>query len=296
MQLQNYIVTGATGFLGSNLVKRLLKDNCQVNVIVRDKSRLGLIGHIADQLNIFEYRGEIDQLVKWCKELEEVEATFHLAACTFSKYEAQDVSELINSNITFGTQLLEALTICKCKKFINTSTYWQHYNEEQYNPVDLYAATKEAFEKIIDYYVQDRNIAAITLEIFDNYGINDNRKKIMNLLKNAYISKQKLDMTQGEQLIDLLYVDDVIGGYIVAANTQIDNKSHDKYMVKSNYAVTLRELVSVFEEVIGESLNISFGKRPYKNREIMKPWDKGVMLPNWTPKLTLEQGIKIFIQ
>ena len=60
-----------------------------------------------------------------------------------------DIKEMINSNIMFGTQILEAMVLHSVPYFVNTGTYWQHFDGKSYNPNSLYAATKQSFQDIL---------------------------------------------------------------------------------------------------------------------------------------------------
>src|SRR5690606_40584249 len=79
---------------------------------------------------------------------------------------------------------------CNVKYLINTSSYSQHVNQEHYNPNSLYAATKQAYEDILRFYSTKLNI--INLVLFDNFGPNDPRPKIMNLLYKSLVEKSTL--------------------------------------------------------------------------------------------------------
>jgi hypothetical protein len=52
----------------------------------------------------------------------------------------------------------------------------------------------------------------------------------------------------------------------------------------------------VFEQVAGGKLNIAWGKRGYRKREMMEPWSKGARIPGWIAKVTLEEGIEAFLR
>ncbi|WDC83286.1 NAD(P)-dependent oxidoreductase [Caloramator sp. mosi_1] len=105
------------------------------------------------------------------------DAIFHLASLFIAEHDSNQIDDLLKSNIIFGTHILEAMKYGNVKNMVNIGTYWQHYKNEEYNPVCLYAASKEAFEKIIEFYIQVENIKVITLKLYDIYGINDKRKK-----------------------------------------------------------------------------------------------------------------------
>ena len=61
------------------------------------------------------------------------------------------------------------------KILVNTGTSWQHYENKDYSPVNLYAATKQSFEAILQYYVEVASLKAITLKLFETYGLDDPR-------------------------------------------------------------------------------------------------------------------------
>lgn len=294
--MRRCIITGGSGFVGSNLAKKLVQEGWKVYLIVREQSNLDAIKEIKEEVEIFRYSGKIDELIDYFKKLKEIDIVFHLASLYLNQHTTEKLNNLLNSNIIFGTHLLEAMSYCNCSKFINTSTFAQHYNNEVYNPVNLYGATKEAFEKILEYYVQVRGIQAISLELFDNYGLNDKRSKVLNLLKRCAITKEHLEMSPGEQLINLLYIDDVINGYIVASQLLENSKGHKKYMLSAGNCISLKELILKVEEIWGEKLNIKLGGRHYQPREVMNPWNKGELLPNWKPQVNLQEGLKLFLK
>jgi len=51
-------------------------------------------------------------------------------------------------------------------------------------------------------------------------------------------------------------------------------------------------LASVYENATSSKLNINWGARPYREREVMTPWENGVLVPGWTPKMDIVEGIK----
>ncbi|WP_443864320.1 NAD-dependent epimerase/dehydratase family protein, partial [Fusobacterium ulcerans] len=163
-----------------------------VTIICRKSSKLDNLEEIKNRINIFEYDNDLKNMIKFLKE-NKFEIVFHLASLFIAEHESKDVDNLLNSNIVFGTHLLEGMKESENKLLINTGTSWQHYNSEEYNPVDLYAATKEAFEKILKYYVEAEEVRCITLKLFDTYGENDTRPKLINLLNKFADEGKELD-------------------------------------------------------------------------------------------------------
>lgn len=118
------------------------------------------------------------------------DAVIHLAALYVNQHKPADIFELANSNIVFGTHILEAMTKNGVAKFLNIGTRWQHLGNKRYNPANLYSATKEAFKAILMYY-ETRGLKHKTLEFGDTYGSGDTRKKIMELLITTCQKREK---------------------------------------------------------------------------------------------------------
>jgi len=178
------------------------------------------------------------------------------------------------------------------RDLVNTDTSWQHYENQQYSPVNLYAATKQAFEDLLQYYLEACGLRVVTLNLFDTYGPDDPRPKLMNLLKRVAREQQPLAMSPGEQWIDLVHVDDGVRAYEVAAGRLLKGgvMGHERYAVSSGNPVQLRELVRQVERILGRNLPITWGGRPYRSREVMQPY-AGRSLPGWMPQTKLGSGL-----
>lgn len=285
-------VTGATGFIGKHLVAALRRSDWEVHVLVRPQptstaSLFGapIVSHV--------HEGSTEQLVR-IVEKASPDVVFHLASLFLASHTVDDVARLVTSNVLFGCQLLEAMDANGVSRLVNTGTAWQHYDDKEYSPVCLYAATKQAFEALIQYYVEAKQLSCISLQLGDTYGPDDTRKKILPLLMKAVDRGDSLDMSPGEQYLDLVHVDDVIAAYLVAADRLLGGaeKGHQSYKVSSDSAVRLKELVRIVSAVIGKEARINWGSRPYRSREVMVPWRGGVPLPGWKSTVTLEEGVR----
>lgn len=291
------LVTGGTGFIGSHLVRRLLIEGWAAHLILRPDSRLATIEDVSSRVSIHRHDGTTDGLLEIMRAARP-DVVFHLASYFRKDHAAADVSPLVESNLLFGLQLLEAMTANEVHGFVNTGTAWQHFQDQAYNPVCLYAATKEAFERLLRYYSETSPLKVVTLKLFDTYGPKDPRPKLFALLQAAAARGEELAMSPGEQLLDLVYVGDAVEAFLAAAERILSGKAAgiEDYAVTSSRAITLREIVETFGRVTGRPIKVTWGARPYRDREVMVPWRKGILLPGWHAKTSLEKGIRLCVE
>lgn len=286
------LVTGATGFIGQNLIPSLLDANYDLHCIVRVGSDTSKIN---SKVKIFKYDENIDSLIEYFSQ-ENFDGIIHLASLFLASHTKDDIANLISSNIKFGTELLEACKASDVKWLINTGTFWQNYENEDYNPVNLYAATKEAFQNIAKYYTETSNLVFTTLKLNDTFGPNDTRNKVFNLWSKVANSGETLEMSAGEQIIDISYIEDVISAFEILVN-HLDSDKKDEfknkeYVVTNTQKMSLKELSKVYKEATKTKLNIIWGSKPYREREVMIPFSKGRTVSNWKQKYSLEEAIK----
>jgi nucleoside-diphosphate-sugar epimerase len=244
-------------------------------------------------LTVHEHDGSTKEMISIVADAKP-SVVFHLASLFIAQNQSNDIETLVSSNVLFGTQLLEAMVINNAYSLVNTGTSWQHYENKPYSPVNLYAATKQAFVDILQFYVEATSLRALTLKLFDTYGPADPRPKLFTLLRKTAAEQQVLAMSPGEQLVDLVYIDDVVEAFVQAARLLMENQvvQHEEYAVSSRAAIPLRQLVELYGSVINKKLPIEWGSRAYRPREVMTPWSTGKTLPGWRPKIGLEEGIK----
>ena len=140
------LLTGSTGFIGSNILKEL-SQNHKIFILIRKK----LIQKKFFHKNIILVKfTNYEQLNKKLKKLN-IDVVIHCATHYVKNHKYTDIKKLINSNIFLGNIILENLNNMKVKKFINFSTVWQDPYPKEDNFQNLYAAYKSGFNKIIKF-------------------------------------------------------------------------------------------------------------------------------------------------
>lgn len=291
MQEKVALMTGITGFVGSWLAQHLMAEGWHLHGIVRSGSSLESVEALGPQLTCHHHDGSTEGMETIVQRVKPT-VVFHLASLFLAQHQASDVTGLINSNLLFATQLVDAMARQGVRYLVNTGTFWQHYENRTYEPVCLYAATKQAFEAILAYYVAVDALQVITLKLSDTYGPHDPRKKLLHLLMNLASDGAALAMSPGEQEIDLVHIDDVVRAFSMAATRLLSGQGvgHAQYAVSSGQPVSLKRLVQIFEEAAGRSLPIRWGERPYRPREVMQTWRNGQPLPGWQSAIGMAEG------
>ncbi|PIE71446.1 MAG: NAD-dependent dehydratase [Deltaproteobacteria bacterium] len=289
-------VTGGTGFVGSHLARELLFRGWEVHLLVRETSAHPESIGLGKKVSTHLYDGTTDCLIRILGRVKP-HVAFHLAACSIASHTPDDITPLIHSNILLGTQLIEAMVNERVDCLVNAGTYWQHYGNEDYNPVCLYAATKQAFEMIIRHAVETASLKAVTLVLYDIYGPDDKRSKLFSQLAAAARTQKPLALSPGGQKIDFVFVKDCVEAFIIASERLMNRSAacNERYRVSSGRTLTLKEVVSIYEEISGTQIPVIWGGRPYRPREIMSPWDGGASLPGWEPMVLLEEGLRIML-
>lgn len=239
-----FTVTGATGYIGSKLVEKLLDDGHFVYAICREDSYIfPLMKHenAEENLSTLIY-DEDEESLEYA--IADSDYVIHLGALYTTANDESSTINLIKSNILFSTQLFNAVNNVNPNAVIaSASTFSSLNGEGAYAPSTLYAATKAAVETIAEYY-SDLSIHFLTLP--DTYGPDDRRPKIHNLvLKNE---KWPFEFrSHPEQQMRLLHVDDVIE-HILASLYNHEKGVHIHDIYETGTLVTLKELSEILTD------------------------------------------------
>lgn len=290
--MRSALVTGGTGFIGRHLVRRLIGEGWAVHLLARPRRQERCPGEQASGVAIHPFEGTAES-VDAAVLSAEPEVVFHVASRVVVNHRPEDVKDLVESNVLLGAMLADSLARRGPIAFVNVGTTWQFRNGPAYDPACLYAATKQAFVDLLSYWTSNRQLKVISLLLYDTYGEVDGRGKIVELLLRA-ASGQALDLSQGEQRLHLVHVDDVVEGLIIAGERAraAEPGSNEVYVLDSEGARTLRDVASVVETMLGRRLPLRWGKRPYRDREVMQPYSSGKRLPGWRPSIPLEEGLE----
>lgn len=275
------LVTGAAGFIGANLVKRLLSEFDGVKVVGIDNMndyydvslkefRLGEINSIASEKNSFVFiKGSIADRELITKVFEDYkpEVVVNLAAQAGVRYSITNPDVYIESNIIGFYNILEAcrnypvehLVYASSSSVYGTNKKVPYSTEDKVdNPVSLYAASKKSNELMAHAYSKLYNIPSTGLRFFTVYGPAGRPDMAYFGFTNKLIKGEKIQIfNYGNCLRDFTYVDDIVEGVVRVMQGAPEKKTGDDGLPIPPYAVynignsspeNLLEFVSILQE------------------------------------------------
>jgi len=276
-------MTGATGFLGSNIIKKLIIENYNVIVLKRSFSNTYRIDDIAN--NIKSYN--IDQIA-----LENIftENKIDIILHCATNYGRRDIEplSLMQANLTMPLQLLELGKKTRVNCFINTDTILD-------KRVSYYSLSKNQFREWLELYAKEMICVNVALEHF--YGpYDDNTKFVSYIIDSILNNTKKIDLTEGDQERDFIYIDDVVDAFItIIKNIETLEKGFLRYEIGTGQSMKLKNFVKLVKSIVqNNDIVLNFGAIPYRENEVMssKADITEISKLKWKPQYTLEEGLQ----
>ena len=295
----NILITGATGFIGSYLIDTLLNDsNYNIIILKRSTSNTFRIDKLLSRVEVYDIDTiELDEVFKNNK----INGIIHLATHYVKEHKTKDINNLIESNITFPTKLVELSVEYGVEYFINTGTFFEYsFNsnpvteKSDITPYNLYAATKLAFNNMLAYYGNNTNLNIVTLKLAAPFGYNDNQKLVPYLIKTV-LNDEEIILEKGEQEWDFIYVKDVVSAYIKTIDLCQNSKRSifEEILIGTSNKTSIKKIVNVINKLHGKDM-ISLEK-DYQPNQIFTAYldnSKAKNMLQWLPQYSIEDALK----
>jgi len=265
-----------------------------VYALARTPLNKSYIADIKDKVVWLPCDGSFESIFKAVKE-SRPDLVYHMATHYTGAHGPKDTQLMVEANIRLGAYLLEAMAEARCKHLVYASSIMTCYQGEAYRPLNLYAATKQAFSDLMDYYTDEGLLHTVTLVLSDTYGPGDHRPKILNLIRDAVQSSEQLAMSDGTQEYDVVYIDDVIGAFCLAGEQLLQGEfTNKRFQVCAEQPLTLRETVELMLRVNGVHWQGGWGQRLSSEREMRMAVRFHPVVPGWKQCVHLEEGLRRF--
>jgi nucleoside-diphosphate-sugar epimerase len=281
--MNTVLVTGGTGFLGSNLLKHLASGPAALIVLKRSFSVLSRLRDFADRLIFYD----VDRVpLRDVFSAHHVDTVIHCA----TNYGRSPVppTEVIEANLLLPLQLLQLAAEHGTTTFVNTDTILD-------KRMNHYSLSKSQFLEWLPEFA--RAIACINVELEHFYGPYDDPSKfVSHVIQTLLTERPWLDLTPGEQRRDFVFVDDVVSA--------IDTLLHRRelrapgiyhFEVGCGESVTIADFVRAAKRIAqNHATELRFGALPYREREVMESRANVTKLRalGWRPRVSLMDGLQ----
>ena len=320
-----FLVTGAAGYIGSNLAIRLMESG--YDIVIFDNLSTGHI-EVVDRLKSLDLKGKVINFIKGdlinLKDIEQaflnhkIEAVFHFAAYSIVGESTKEPSKYWENNFVGTKNLLDSMKKFNVDKIIFSSTA-ATYGEPVYVPIDenhpqkpinAYGNTKLALEFLMDDYSRAYNIKSVRLRYFNVIGADkyqrtgewhdiethlvpnilkslNNQSKVFNIFGDTYKTKD------GTCIRDYIVIDDLVDAHINAFNYLKNGGKTDYFNLGTKEGNSVLEIIKTTEEVTGQKIKYQIKEKREGDPAILIADNKKAKeILNWQPKKTLEYGIK----
>ncbi|MEX0864177.1 MAG: NAD(P)-dependent oxidoreductase [Acidimicrobiia bacterium] len=288
------IVTGATGYLGRALAASLIADGRTVHALVRSTSNLERVRAVAPDVTFHVHDGTTESIATIIGDIDP-EIVFHLAARYRREDSPSDLDVLVEANVLFGTQVLDAMRRAGCHRLVAAGSAFEHHGEGGDQALNLYAATKQAFGEILAYYAEVAAIDAVVTVLYDVYGPDDERRRLPTLMREAQFGGPPLSLPARPIKVDMLFVDDAVAALVRAGVLTAEQRPGVRRFAASGGSVrSISDVVAAFERASGRPVPVASDAYPVPDRSIETPW-RGPQVPGWAPKVSLEDGFRLLL-
>jgi len=300
---ETVIVTGAGGFIGSNIVRRLLRDTYTVHAFVRSDSSLWRIYDLKN--NLYIHTGLLLDSKKLTSTIHSIapDHIFHLA--TYGSYPKQsDVSQMIDVSVKSTLNLLEASREIPYKSFVvsgSSSEYGKKHSvmkeTDLPEPNNLYGAAKAAQTMFVQAYARAMKRNAMILRLFNVYGPYEEEGRLVRSVIESAIQGKPIKLATGREARDFIFADDVADAFLHASRRC--TFYGEIFNIGTGQQTTILTLAKFVVRILTSQSQIllnAYEGRPWDTLHWKASMRKTERFLKWHPKTPLIDGLKKTIQ
>jgi UDP-glucose 4-epimerase len=300
MTLKNkkIFVTGGTGMIGANLVRRLIADGCDISVFTRREINfISNLEAIKDSFRVLQGDITDQESIKAAIDTTQPDIVFHLACTPFNLPDITSQHHL-QVNVAGTLNLLEALRQSPHTKIIftgSTAAYGSGSQLRETHPMEpgtMLGATKACASILLQTYAKLHNMNTLELRLFAPYGPWEHSVRMVPHVILSALNGQDVPMTLGRQQRDFVYIDDVIEALILGVNSPLAGGT--VLNIGSGTGTPIVEVAEGILALMGNPVKLLVGAIQTRPDEIMEmSADISITKETlgWAPQISLDEGL-----
>jgi nucleoside-diphosphate-sugar epimerase len=295
------LLTGATGFVGANLLRALLKTEKDIHIFLRETSSPWRIKEILPQITIHTVDLTDREAVQ--KQVSKIKPKkiFHLA--TYGGYpDQEDFSKIALANFWGTANLLDACIKHDFEFFINTGSSSEYgikqvamSEDDVLVPASTYGVTKAAASLYCQSVAKKRGSKIFTLRLFSPYGYFEGSERLIPYVICHCLQNKQLELSNPGFVRDFVFIEDVVDAYIKVALASERLASGEIYNVGSGKQHTIKEVVDTIAALTGYCKPAGWGAKPARQADVAKMWEANITKiktqTSWQPQHSLREGL-----
>ena len=294
------LITGGSGFIGSNIARNLISKGAKVHIISRSNSNRWRLLDILDQLTLHE--GDIlDALFVW-HVIRSVKPDYiiHCAVFTGHPRDHEEEREALKVRALGTLNLLHAAQNINFLKFVNIGSSLEYGNrpyplteKTTMRPTVFRGVTHTIASMLCDYFARARQLPVVNLRPFTVYGPWDSPRKFIPTVLRAALWGGEVPLTLNDTFHDFVFIDDVVDACLKAMTTKL--KFGEVINIGTGKQWSNRQVVELVESIVRKRITINLGAHP-GNPTDTKNWvaciKKAKRLLGWQPQYDLPEGLR----
>jgi len=280
---QKILITGSTGFVGSNILNLLLKKNVYIYDVLRNKNKKNKkIRDLKKNKNYSPiFYKKFNDLERELKKIK-IDIVINCAAYYTGKNDIKNIENLVQTNIIFCSVILESLKN-KIKKFINFGSMMEYSHGNHFSPKNFYAITKYSFQKIEEFYkLNYKNIKFYDLKLYETYGDNDVRKKIIPTIIKSYSKNKSVKIVSKNLIMNFVHIESLVKVIYMIIFNKI---KEGEYCLKNNKFIKIQKLINTLNKKLKKKIKVKY----LSSKNISNSTKQLKNFPYWNDKKNLEE-------
>lgn len=293
------LVTGASGFVGSHLVNKLISKHAQV--ITLSKKKLKSSTKVINEIGLVENFERLNDIMKRYK----VNTIFHLAAQPIVEIGQDNPIKTFEVNIKGTWNILECARENNIQKVIIASTVHVYgdnpkvpFKEEYFpQPSRPYETSKACADLLAQSFADTYNLSVEIPRFVNIYGPGDfNFSRLIPKVIKSILQGEQPEVWDVGSIRDFLYIDDATAAYLMIAEKRLDNKKRLRiFNFGTGEQIKIYDLVLKIIQIMGKGIKVKIEELPEeRSNEIKKQYvsiAKAKRELGWYPKVTLDNGL-----